>query len=308
LVLSMVSNGLVLFSVPPLWNDVISGAIIIAAGLIDIQRKRLQESVPAPISAPLSAPNITASTLDQAVSHYVQTLQERYGYSCVRLYLLDRETGDLVEPLSQATPEGTLAPHVYRTSQSLYINDLGRERVYSVSLAKPDIQAAAAIPILHQQRVIGVAELQSAKAGVFGEVVLESLMAFSTQMAAQLEGNWLLEGGWLSRQVRESLRNLSDDVYLDKSPLGEWLLSPNGRANRAEILRHMLIEAINHLQPEHADPQSRTARRHQILKQTYIDQKNVDLIIHDLGLSRRQYFYDLKEVVDAVTHWLVTHR
>jgi hypothetical protein len=35
----------------------------------------------------------------------------------------------------------------------------------------------------------------------------------------------------------------------------------------------------------------------------------VDAIIHDLGLSRRQYFYDLREAIEAVTHWLVTqHR
>ena len=47
-------------------------------------------------------------------------------------------------------------------------------------------------------------------------------------------------------------------------------------------------------------------RHYQILRQTYVDQKHVDAIIHDLGLSRRQYFYDLKEGIDAVTHYIFT--
>ena len=65
-------------------------------------------------------------------------------------------------------------------------------------------------------------------------------------------------------------------------------------------------EALDHLVPGNIDPQSRMMRRYQILKQTYADQKNADAIIHDLGLSRRQYFYDLREGIEALTHWLVT--
>jgi hypothetical protein len=103
------------------------------------------------------------------------------------------------------------------------------------------------------------------------------------------------------------LRNLTDDVFLDKCALGEWLLTPN-IASRAETLRAMLCDAIEHLRPTQSEPQSRSLRRYQILRQTYTDQKNVDAVILDLGLSRRQYFYDLKEAVDAVTHYLVAQR
>lgn len=180
--------------------------------------------------------------------------------------------------------------------------NVNRDAPDMVNLLHSDIRSALAVPICHAQRVVGVLELQSAQANAFPETTIRAVMSVSAQAAYALEANWLLESGWLAHQVRESLRNVHDVKYLDQSALGDWL--PLGSTDRGEALRQTLLDAIESLYPDQADAQSRTARRYNIVRQTYIDQKSVDGIIHDLGLSRRQYFYDLKEAVDAIAHYV----
>jgi ribose/xylose/arabinose/galactoside ABC-type transport system permease subunit len=307
--LALVQSGLVLFNVSSQWRDVITGSIIIGAALIDVQRRRTRESTPIPLPMPVPLVDTPVNNLDQAINRFTLTIQERYGCPAVRVYLLDRESGNLVEPLNHTIAEGSLVTQVSKTGKPFYVNDARRDDRHQVTPLEPNMRAVAAIPIIHRQRMIGVAELQSAEVDAFGESALETFIRFGEQMAGTLEDNWLLEGGWLNQQVRDGLRNLFDDVYLDRCGLADWLLPSNGRPDRSAALREMLLEAIEHLRPGNADPQSRMMRRHHILKQTYADQKNVDAIIHDLGLSRRQYFYDLREAIEAVTHWLLTqHR
>jgi ribose/xylose/arabinose/galactoside ABC-type transport system permease subunit len=306
LLMSMINNGLVLFSVPPLWNETITGAIIIGAAMIDVQRRQMQESSPSAASfAPRSSPT-AANTLDQAMYSLTRAVRDRFGYHAIRVYLLDRESDSLVEPRNQSHPVDMLARQAHEVGKALYVNDLRRERRFDIAPLHPEVRAAAAVPLMRQHRIIGVLELQSNSAGAFGDGALESVSKLGTQMAGDIEDNWLLEAGWLTRQVRENLRNLDDEIYLDKSPLAEWFAQ--GAGNRGAVLQQTLLDAIQHLHLENLEPASRAARRYQILRETYIDHKNVDTVIRDLGLSRRQYFYDLKEAVDAVTHHLFTQR
>jgi hypothetical protein len=306
LLLSIVNSGLILFSAPPLWNEVITGAIIVGAALIDIQRRRFQESTLTPIAGPVVSMT-PVNSLNQALNRFVQVVQDRFQYEAVRVYLLDRDSGKLVEPISHSAPSSALTTRASAIGKPLTVSDVRRDSHYQVIPVEPAIRAAAALPIMCQERMIGVVELQSTIVDAFGSAAIESTMTLTAQMAGPLEDNWLLEGGWLPRQVRDCLRNLSDDVYLDKCALGDWLLTAMV-VNRAETLRQLLHDAIEHLRPTQTDPHSRALRRYQILRQIYTDQKNVDAIIRDLGLSRRQYFYDLKEAVDAVTYHLVAQR
>jgi hypothetical protein len=112
-----------------------------------------------------------------------------------------------------------------------------------------------------------------------------------------------LESGWLTHQVRESLRNLRDDFYLNHCMLADWL-QMNDLSRRSEHLRQILFDAIEHIAPEMASSNSRTTRCYQILKQTYMDQFAAETICQNLNISRRQYFYDLKQGVDAVVDFL----
>src|SRR5258708_38884848 len=56
LLMSLVSNGLVLLSVPPLWKEAIPGALIRPRGPIDARGGRFRESTPRPLAgmSPLS--------------------------------------------------------------------------------------------------------------------------------------------------------------------------------------------------------------------------------------------------------------
>jgi len=307
LLMSLVSNGLVLLSVPPLWKEAITGALIIAAALIDVQRRRLQESTPAPIRR-LSPLSIEPSMpLDESIKLLVGAVQTRFGYDEVRVYLHDRESGDLIEPRTRESPGGTLALKASSTAKTVFINDLRREQEISVVPWQPTIHAAAAVPIRHHKRVIGAIEIQCIALNAFTPQALESVALLVTQVASSIEDRWLLESGWLTQQVRECLRNLSDDAYLQHCALADWL-QINGLAQRSEVLRRVLYDAIEHVLPESTTSNSRTARRYQILKQTYLDQSPAETICQNLSLSRRQYFYDLKEAVDLVVDFLYMQR
>jgi hypothetical protein len=82
--------------------------------------------------------------------------------------------------------------------------------------------------------------------------------------------------------------------------------------SRSELLRQILLDAIEHILPQSATTSfasnSRTTRRYQLLKQTYIDQLAAETICQNLGFSRRQYFYDLKQAVDVVVDFLYAQR
>ena len=313
LLMAIVKNGIILFSIPPLWNELITGAVIITAALVDIQRRVLTVSIPAfhnsSIISSLQKPQnlLHLKTLNQVLNQISQALEDRFECNAVSTFLLNRETNQLVRLGNESEPPGALVSHAFSGGKTVIVPDLRRETTYKSVVFKPDSRSAAAVPIIRDgQRIVGVIELECVSAGAFTSVEMESVVTLCSQFAGALEDNWLLEIGWLAQQIRDNLRNLPDDAYLDTSELGEWLLSE--AINRGEMLRQMLLDAINYLYSEHLDANSRALRRYMILRQTYIDQKPVEAIIHEFGLSRRQYFYDLKEGIDAITDYIFRQR
>ncbi len=307
LMMSLVSNGLVLMSVPPLWKEAITGALIVAAALIDVQRRRLQESIPAPIPPLAGLPAEGILTLDDTLKQLTQTVQEMLDNDEIRVYLWDRDAERLVEPGSRAAPGGTLAQSVYGAGKPLFLNNLRREQQVQVIPWGTEIRAAAAVPIQNHKSVIGVLEIQSGVSNTFNAQTLETVALLAAQVAPRLEDRWLLESGWLTQQVRECLRNLEDEVYLNHAPLADWLQIKE-LMRRSEILRGVLYDAMEHTLPESTVSNARTTRRYQILIQTYLHQVPVETICQNLSVSRRQYFYDLKDAIDAVVDYLFTQR
>lgn len=307
LLISLVSNSLVLISVPPLWKEAITGALIIMAALIDVQRRRLQESTPV-LTRRLSPPTIEPSMpLDESLKQLTRTIQRRFGYDEVRVYLQDRESGNLVEPRSRASPGGTLTIKSYSIGKTLFLNDLKREQDAQIVPWQPVTRAAAAVPIQYSKRVIGILEVQSSTINVFDPQALETVAVLATQMAPNIEDRWLLESGWLSQQVRECLRNLKDDIYLNHCAFADWFQITD-LTQRNELLRQILYDAIEYTLSQSTASNSRSTRRYQLLKQTFIDQLPAETICQNLGLSRRQYFYDLKQAVDVVVDFLYMQR
>ncbi len=313
LLMAIVKNGIILFSIPPLWNELITGAVIITAALIDIQRRVLTASIPAlhssSIMSGLQKPQnlLHLKTLNQVLSQLSQALEDRFECNAVSTFLLNRETNQLVRLGNESEPPGSLVSHAFSGGKTVIVSDLRREIIYQSAVFKPDSRSVAAVPIIRDgARIVGVIELECASAGAFTSSEMESVVTLCSQFAGVLEDNWLLEIGWLAQQIRDNLRNLPDDAYLDTSELGEWLLSEV--SNRGQSLRQILLDAINYLYSEHLEANSRALRRYMILRQTYIDQKPVEAIIHEFGLSRRQYFYDLKEGIDAITDYIFRQR
>ncbi len=307
LLMSLVSNGLVLLSIPPIWKEAITGAIIMVAALIDVQRRRLQESTPVP-SQRLIPPSIEPSmSLRETLSQLANTIQTRFNYDEIHVYLHDRETGALVEPEGLKQADGTLVSRANTAKEIIVVNDFSRKSETGNVAWHTKYRSAAAIPILCRKKIIGVIEIQSASVNIFKSQDLENISTLAAQLALGIEDRWLLESGWLRQQVRECLKNMADDVYLNRCELADWLQMSNA-PDRSQALRQILLDGIEHTLSDTYAINSRANRRYQILKQTYVEQIPPDVISQKLSLSRRQYFYSLKEAVDGVVDFVLARR
>ena len=170
LLISMVSQGLFLYSVPPLWTEVIIGAFIVGAGLIDLQRRRQWLSTP-PLMPPPPLPT-QAHTLEHAIDRLTRTIQEQYGYSLVHVYLIDREADLLVDPKTRSPAASPLAQRAAEAREALYVNDVRREP-HQVVPMQPGVLSAAAVPVQCGPQIIGVIEVQHKNSQAFAGVTHE---------------------------------------------------------------------------------------------------------------------------------------
>jgi hypothetical protein len=178
-----------------------------------------------------------------------------------------------------------------------------------------------AIPLTLNSQMIGVLEVQSPVAHAFGPEAVNRLTDLTQDVIEPLHNAWLLESGWLASQTRDALRHLWDDIHLGRCPLAEWafpsldvvpkdgVAPEGGPAARGVRLRKLLLDTIDKLNPEQTPTGPRnTDRRYDILYLTYVENFTVDEAVKKLGISRRQYFYDLKDAIGALAHLLVlTH-
>ncbi len=309
LLLAVVRNGLVMFSISPLWHSILIGGIILVALLLDWGRRRARQAV---TQVQINRAAAEHSYLDEVIARVRQLVQERLGSAYVRVYLLDREQDELIERRGDTNvrvPAASLAEEVRALRQPVILDTLDHGgRVVPLD---PGAQSAIAAPIFADDELVGVVEVQSLVPKGFGADALKRLTALTPEVAIPLDDAWLLERGWLARQARDALRHLWDEVYLGQCALADWAMrgiSPEGGpAARGAHLRRILMEAIANLKPEkHASP--RPARRYDVIHLSYVEGHSVDEVIKELNVSRRQYFYDLKDALDALANVLVTTR
>jgi len=321
LIITVIPDGLIMVNALPWWKDAITGAIILLAVLIDVERRRARQSVAKP---EVSSSILTGNYLNEVLTRFAQAVDERISCAYCRIYLADRDTGELVpqtppEPFDKnqigerrSVPgRGSIMNKAVETGRPVYIPDIGRHAgVVPLGL---DAQSALALPLITRKHVIGVLEVQSPIPDAFRDEAVEILEGLAASMVQMLEDAWLLESGWLVRQTRDTLRHLWDDLYLGRSALAEWVLFrrdihlENTPAMRGEALRNMLLAAVNGLLPPAEEPHdtTRSQRMHRILYLTYVEEHVVDEITRELHISRRQYFYDLKEALEALADGLV---
>jgi hypothetical protein len=168
-----------------------------------------------------------------------------------------------------------------------------------------------ALPLMNRDRCIGVIELQSLGVAVFKDTTIETLEALAFPLAVNLEDAWLFESGWLARQARDALRHLWDNLYLGRMALVEWALLEQGTRKekavgaRGEVLRNLLLETIESLKSQEYHDSAHGPRFYRILELTYIQEHAVEQILRELHVSRRQYFYDLKDSIEVLADMLV---
>jgi ribose transport system permease protein len=325
LIITVIPNGLIMMNALPWWRDAITGAIILIAVLIDVERRQARKSVAA--RAEESTPILTGQYMNEVLTRLSQKVHDSLGYAYCRIYLADRETGDLVPQTlphvsdlinriaeDQIVPgPGSIVYEAKETRVPVDVPDISHRA--GVVPINPEAQSALALPIMVQTRVIGIIEVQSPIQDVFREEVVKLLLGIVNSMAQMLEDAWLLESGWLVRMTRDCLRHLWDDIYLGRSTLAEWALTPRDILNdytpakRGQTLRQVLLSSIERLKsPLGNNPASNSRgneRGYQILKLTYVDEYIVDEITKELHISRRQYFYDLKSALESLADALV---
>lgn len=105
-------------------------------------------------------------------------------------------------------------------------------------------------------------------------------------------------------QISDLYEHLYDLVYLRNHALLEQLVpdpSPD-RKERAWQLHQVLLEAIAELNPgPEAPAYSREWRRHRLMVLRYVDGLDPPTVADRLSISRRQYYRDHEEAIEAVT-------
>ena len=320
MIITVIPNGLIMLNAFPWWRDTITGAIILIAVVFDVGRQQARMSTPKTEDSP---PILTGHYMNEVLSRLIAEISLRLGSVCCRIYLADRDTGDLIpqdmpigNDLSKVS-ENHLIPRqgniVYKSKETrrpICVADIKYRS--DVVPMNAEVQSVMVLPLLANNRVMGSIEVQSPIPDVFHDDAVKKLSVIANSMKYMLEDSWLLENGWLLRQIRDSLRHLWDDLYLGRSPLIEWafmnqdLFIECTPAKCGDVLRQTLIEAIESLKDDiHDNTSHRDIRVYQILKLTYIDELLVDAITKDLHISRRQYFYDLKNALETLADVLV---
>jgi ribose transport system permease protein len=324
LIITVIPNGMIMLNALPWWKDAITGAIILLAVLVDVERRRARQSIAKP---EVSSSILSGRYLNEMLTRLAQNVEQRIGFAYCRIYLADRDTGELVpqtpprDDPAAAVPErraqagrGSILQEAVDSRRPVIVADIGR-RAGIVPMG-PDSQSAVVLPLIQDKRLVGVLEVQSPVPDAFREEAVGILGEVAAGVTPMLEDAWLLESGWLLRQTRDALRHLWDDHYLGRCELAEWAILSAGApadpapTNRGEVLRHLLLTAVEGMRPPPAESRdsTRLKRGHRILQLTYVEERQVDEIVRELHMSRRQYFYDLKGAIEALVDNLVrTH-
>jgi hypothetical protein len=261
---------------------------------------------------------VDTTYLEGIVAQITQLIKNRFGSPYVRLCLIDPKLNELVEYQvngQTATPVSSIANQVKTERQAVIVDTVTSTKQMTL-LLDTNIQSAMAIPLTLNSQMIGVLEVQSPIAHAFGPEAVSRLTDLTKDVIEPLHNAWLLESGWLAGQTRDALRHLWDDIHLGRCPLAEWafpgldVAPEGGPAARGVRLRQLLLDTIDKLNPAQTPTGPRnTDRRYDILHLTYVESFTVDEVLKKLVISRRQYFYDLKDAIGAVAHLLVrTHQ
>ncbi len=201
-------------------------AIETAQLYFDTRRKSLERAVLLEVgralALPLALPQVLEAIMDQ--------LRRIVHYDAAAIYLLDRETHQVVAEASRGYPpeldaafkllegEGVVG-WVAKTGESVIVPDTRVDRRYVA--ARPSTRSEMACPIVGQGRIIGVFNLENDDLDAYHEGHLEFLKTFASQAAAAIERARLLDQALEARNLERELeiaRGIQASFLPEKPP------------------------------------------------------------------------------------------
>jgi inositol transport system permease protein len=318
-ILAIVPSGMVMLNAPYWWQDLVTGIVILLAVMLDMGRQRARRAA---ARIEVSRPLMNVRYLNELLSKLTETIEEYTGGCLCRIYMVDRETRDLVlQMVDKSEQDGNEWQYTHGRSaivnqaqhdgQTVVLRDLTRGDQHRIMPLRPEVKSAIALPLMIRERCSGVIELHSLKEAAFTDPVISTLEELIQPLAMKLEDAWLFESGWLVRQTRDAFRHIWDDLYLGRMALIDWAFAahelPKERTPgaRGEGLRNLLLETLDAMKPLENHDALHGGRGYRILYLTYIQEQAVDQIVRMLHISRRQYFYDLKDSLEVLADLLV---
>lgn len=176
----------------------------------DTRRKSLERAVllevGRAIALPLELPQVLEAIMDQ--------LRRIVHYDAAGIYLLDRETREVVAAASRGYPDGLdeafkllegegIVGWVAKSGESVIVPDARKDRRYVA--ARSSTRSEMACPIVSQGRIIGVFNLENDDLDAYHEGHLEFLKTFASQAAAAIERARLVDQALEARNLEREL-------------------------------------------------------------------------------------------------------
>jgi GAF domain-containing protein len=111
---------------------------------------------------------------------------------------------------------GSIVGHVAAEGQSIVVSDTGDSDIHKPNPLLPDTRSEVAIPLIVEQRVMGVLDMQASQANTFSTNNLTVFEAMATQLAISIDSarQWVLAQEAQQRS-EEALRQLTRETWAE---------------------------------------------------------------------------------------------
>src|SRR5689334_14866313 len=101
--------------------------------------------------------------------------------------------------------------------------------------------------------------------------------------------------------VQDCLSRLYDYAFLQDHPIVALLTPGSSAAQRVQVFRQTVIDAIEHFSPgSKINFHSRQARTYNVLVLRYIEGHDPQDVLEQLAFSERQYYREHRRAIDAL--------
>jgi GAF domain-containing protein len=173
----------------------------------------------------------TIRDLSELLPRMADFIQEKFGFYYVQIYLMnDLQQALVLQAGSGAAGQemlarrhslpvdhGSIVGQAGVLGQAIVVPDVRENGLFKVNPLLPETQSQLAIPLLVENRVIGVLDLQSATANTFSQETLTVYEAMATQLAIAIDGalQWTAAQA-AQAQLEEVIGRLTREAWAGK--------------------------------------------------------------------------------------------